>query len=176
MSTNDNASFTEFALCDCDWEELIRAADGAGRLAAREFAEHCSPWELGRPGQARVRIEPVQSPVASWLRQHGHARLTADERGVLVSISVRPEALGTAENAVAKATSVLTRRAYASAYCTVLAEEAGVTATPEIEPDPISHPRSARQNSADATDMTPAQQSTKDSTRVSNPAAGQRGP
>lgn len=143
MSTNENANFTEFALCDCDWDELVQAADGAGRHAAREFAERCSPWELGRTGQARVRIEPVESPVASWLRQRGHARLTADASAVVVTTRVRPEDLGNTDNAIAKATSVLTRRAYASAYCTVLAEEAGVTATPEIEPDPVPRPRAA---------------------------------
>lgn len=142
MNDNDNASFTEFALCDCDWDELVRAADSAGRLAAREFAEQCSPEDLGRPGRAWVRIEPVDSPVASWLHQHGHARRTPDGSAVLVPMRVRPEDLRTTTHTAAKAASVLTRRAYADAYCTVLAEEAGVTATPEIEPDRMPRQRS----------------------------------
>lgn len=89
-----------------------------------------------------MRIEPVGSPVASWLHQHGHGRPTPDGSAVLVPMRVRPEDLGPTPNAPAKAASVLTRRAYADAYCTVLAEEAGVTATPEIEPDRLPRQRS----------------------------------
>jgi hypothetical protein len=131
----DNATFVEFALCDCDWDELVRTADEAGLRAAREAAQQCRPRELGRPGRAWVRIEPMTSPVASWLHQHGHARCSTDGTAVLVPMRVRPEDLGDVEDAAAKAASVLTGRAYADAYCAVLAEEAGVTATPEIEPD-----------------------------------------
>lgn len=134
----DNATFVEFALCDCDWDELVRAADEEGLRAAREVAQQCRPRELGRPGRAWVRIEPMNSPVASWLHQRGHARSSADGSAVLVPMHVRSEDLGDVEDAAAKAASVLTRRAYADAYCAVLAEEAGVTATPEIEPDRVA--------------------------------------
>lgn len=144
IGNNDNAAFLDYALCDCDWDELVRAADEAGLRAARELAERCRPRELGRPGSARVRIEPVSSPVASWLHQHGHAWRSADGSAVLVPMRVRPEDLGATADAAAKAASVLTRRAYADAYCAVLAEEAGVTATPEIEPDRLPPGRGAR--------------------------------
>lgn len=73
-------------------------------------------------------MEPLSAPVATWLHRHGYGRATESGTGVDVAISTTAADLGTVPEAELKARSVLVRRAYACAYATVLAEEAGVGA------------------------------------------------
>lgn len=125
---DDGKRLVEPATVDHDWRELIRAADCAGRWAAAELARRCSAWELGRTGRVWVRVEPSASPVADWLHRHGHGRASESGTGVDVAIATTAADLGAVPDAEFKARSVLVRRAYACAYVTVLAEEAGVSA------------------------------------------------
>ncbi len=107
---------------ESDWEQLVIAAEGAGRHSGRELARQCTTWELGRTGQVWVRVRPHDSPAGTWLlstvRAHSH------ETGVLVPITPDKQDLAS----TAKARSLLVCRAYAAAYCAVLVQEAGVLA------------------------------------------------
>ena len=111
--------------CD-EWHELIVAAQAAGRWAASELARRCSVWHLGRTGRIAIHIEPLGSPVASWLHHTGRAVSTETDTGVLVPVRVTAADLYPADEAVAKADSLLVAHAYAVAYCSLLADEAGV--------------------------------------------------
>ncbi|MBA8824833.1 hypothetical protein FHX42_002180 [Saccharopolyspora lacisalsi] len=127
-----------------DWEDLVIAAESAGRQSARELAQRCTAWELGRTGQVWVQVQPADSPVASWLYSTG--RSIRDDQGALVSISLSPHDFPSASAPVAKARSLLVRRAYAEAYCNVLIQEAGVIAEVLTLPDqaPPRDPETAR--------------------------------
>ncbi|MDR7300213.1 hypothetical protein [Haloactinomyces albus] len=116
-----------------DWEDLVIAAESAGRQSARELAQRCTPWELGRTGQVWVRVQPGDSPVAAWL--HCTERSTSAERGELVAITPTARDLSPVNSAQSKARSLLVRRAYAESYCTVLVQEAGVIAEVLTLPD-----------------------------------------
>ncbi len=119
-----------------DWEDLVVAAESAGRQSARELAQRCTTWELGRTGQVWVQVQPAESPVASWLYSTG--RSIRDDRGALVSISLSPHDFPSTSTPVTKARSLLVRRAYAEAYCNVLVQEAGVIAEVLTLPDQAS--------------------------------------
>lgn len=121
--------------CD-EWEDLHRAACAAGEWAARELLKRCSAWQLGRHGQARVHVEPGDSPVAVWLHQHGHATLTEADTSVRQDVALSSRHARPCPPAPGEPASVLVSHAYAAAYCTVLAEEAGVTTTVEITTSP----------------------------------------
>lgn len=121
-----------------DWEDLVIAAESAGRQSARELAQRCTPWELGRTGQVWVRVQPADSPVATWLYCTG--RSTLDEQGALVVITPEAGELASAGSPESKARSLLVRRAYAEAYCTVLVQEAGVMAEVLTLPDQYPRP------------------------------------
>ncbi|RCW44599.1 hypothetical protein DFQ14_104188 [Halopolyspora algeriensis] len=121
-----------------EWEDLVIAAESAGRQSARELAQRCTPWELGRTGQVWVRVQPDDSPVAMWLRSTGRSNTEIghpDEQGALVAITPTVRDLAPANSPVSKARSLLVRRAYAEAYCTVLVQEAGVIAEVLTLPD-----------------------------------------
>lgn len=123
-----------------EWEDLVVAAESAGRRSARELAQRCTPWELGRTGQVWVRVQPDDSPVAMWLRSTGRSSTEtshSDEQGALVTISPTARDLASTGSPVSKARSLLVRRAYAEAYCTVLVQEAGVIAEVLTLPDQI---------------------------------------
>ncbi len=140
---DDEDCLAEPMMADCDWRELIRAAESAGRWAARETARRCSTWDLGRAGRVWVRVEPLVSPVATWLCRHGYGE--ASGTGVDVAIATTAADLDRVADAERKARSILVRRAYASAYSTVLAEEAGVAARLVTVPGvsaPFETPRS----------------------------------
>ncbi|MBA8824490.1 citrate lyase beta subunit [Saccharopolyspora lacisalsi] len=107
---------------ESDWEQLVIAAEGAGRHSGRELARQCTTWELGRTGQVWVRVRPHDSPVGAWLFSTGRAH--SYETGVLVPITPDKQDLVSA----ARARSLLVCRAYAAAYCAVLVQEAGVLA------------------------------------------------
>ncbi len=85
-------------------------------------------------------MEPVDSPVAVWLDGDGLGSRSSDGTGVLIPIRVTADELFPAEEAASKAGSLLVRYAYAAAYCTVLAEQAGVAADIRF----TSHERSGR--------------------------------
>lgn len=125
--------------CD-EWHQLIVAAETAGRWAARELALRCSAWHLGRTGSIEVSVEPLISPVAGWLHHTGKA-VTETDTGVLVPVSVTAADLFPAEDAASKARSLLVAHAYAGAYCTLLAEEAGVATEIRLaHPAPLPAP------------------------------------
>lgn len=129
--------------CD-EWADLRSAAVSAGRRAARALAIRRSMWQLGRTGEVSVRVEPGDSPFAVWLSRCDHAVPTEIGAGVSVPIEVAAEELFPATDAARKADALLVRHAYASAYCEVLSDEAGVTS--EICISTIQHhpARSAR--------------------------------
>ncbi|MGW0891572.1 hypothetical protein [Saccharopolyspora sp. NPDC002578] len=111
--------------CD-EWQQLITAAECAGRRAARQLAVKCSTEHLAREGNVTVHVEPAESPAALWLGSRGRADFT--DTGALVPVTITEGDLRPARQAAAKARSLLVHHAYATAFCTVLAEEAGVTA------------------------------------------------
>lgn len=116
-----------------EWHELVTAAEAAGRWAARELAQRCTSWQLGRAGTVHVQVEPLESPVATWLYLTARGRRQGAR--VVTPVLVTAEALQPALEAARKVNSLLVRRAYASAYCSVLAEQAGVAT--EIVTAPI---------------------------------------
>lgn len=124
-------------MCPSDWHDLITAAQAAGRWAARELARQCSLWELGRSGQVWIHIEPATSPIADWLLRQGQAYTDTVYSGVLVPVEITAPQLLPAGNPAGKATSLLVARAYAAAYCTVLAEEAAVTTEIHLMPSTL---------------------------------------
>lgn len=109
-----------------EWRALVRAAESAGRWAARELACCCSLRHLARAGSVNVDVGPIESPVVVWLYNHGYGALTPT--GLVLPVTVTVEDLQPAIWAAEKAESLLVRHAYAAAFCTVLAEEAGVAA------------------------------------------------
>lgn len=117
--------------CD-EWEGLHRAACAAGRWAAGDLMKRCSAWQLSREGQASVHIEPADSPVAAWLVQNRHATLTDAGTGVRQDFVLGSRHAEPRPPVAGEPASVLVSHAYAAAYCTVLAEEAGVTTTVHI--------------------------------------------
>ncbi|MHA6800065.1 hypothetical protein [Bounagaea algeriensis] len=116
-----------------EWHELVTAAEAAGRWSARELAQRCTSWQLGRAGTVHVQVEPLESPVATWLYLTGRGRYQGAR--VITPVFVTAKELRPAPEAAEKVNSLLVRRAYASAYCSVLAEQAGVAT--EIVTAPI---------------------------------------
>ncbi|MHA6803648.1 hypothetical protein [Salinifilum ghardaiensis] len=112
--------------CD-EWSQLIVAAEAAGREAARQLAQRSPCSQLGRRGTASIEVTPIDSPVAAWLYETDRALPTATDSGVVLPLPVTAEDLAPAANAAEKAHTLRIARAYASAYATVLEEEAGVT-------------------------------------------------
>ncbi|QGK70685.1 hypothetical protein GIY23_15220 [Allosaccharopolyspora coralli] len=140
MGTTESWSVQELPQpCD-EWADLVRAASAAGRWAARELARRCPSRYLDRGGEVAVRVEPVDSPVAAWMEVDGLGGRSSDGSGVVIPIRVTADDLRPAEEAASKAESLLVRYAYAAAYCSVLAEQAGVAADIRF----TSHERSAR--------------------------------
>ncbi|MBA8824938.1 hypothetical protein FHX42_002285 [Saccharopolyspora lacisalsi] len=130
--------------CD-EWRELIVAADAAGRWAARQLARRCSAWHLGRLGSVEIHVEPLDSPVAAWLHSTGQAVATEASTGVLIPCTITAADLDPAEDTASKARSLLVAHAYAVAYCSLLADEAGVAAEIRIVPDSMpQQPHPAR--------------------------------
>ncbi|SFN05274.1 hypothetical protein SAMN05421805_102403 [Saccharopolyspora antimicrobica] len=70
-------------LCDGNWEDIIIAADAAGRHAARELAQRCTNAELARRGQIEVVVGPPGNPLAAWLRCTSCANRNDDGTAVL---------------------------------------------------------------------------------------------
>lgn len=138
--------------CD-EWHELIAGAHTAGRLAARELALHSSAWHLGRTGSTAVHVEPLASPVAAWLHSTGRATITVSRTGVLVPITVTAADLEPAEEAPAKAGSLLVADAYAVAFSAVLADEAGVATEIRIGSDALPAPMQRSRGSEPAADL-----------------------
>lgn len=144
--------FSEPALFHCGWQELVDAAEAAACRAGQRLAARCSIGELRRTGRAWVHVEPLDSPVASWLYRSGYGSCSASQDGVMIPVELGVTELHPAAEAAQKARSLLVAQAYANAYCSVLAEEAGVTATPVIERDRPSVVRTVITNSVlDAT-------------------------
>lgn len=112
-------------LCDGNWEDIIIAAEAAGRLAAQELALRCDASELARSGEVEVDVGPAGSPVAGWLICTQRA-IRSDDGTALVTIDLEGADIAPAASADRKSRSLLVRQAYSAAYCTVLAEEAGV--------------------------------------------------
>lgn len=111
--------------CD-EWHELIVAAHTAGRRAAHRLALRSSARLLRRSGSVDIHVEPLTSPVAAWLDNTGQAVATEAGTGVLMPITITAADLQPAEDAQNKALSLLVAHTYAMAYCTLLADEAGV--------------------------------------------------
>lgn len=128
------------AVCDGDWDELLNAARGAGRQAARMLARRCRAWELGRTGKVWVSVGPTDSPLATWLWRAGRAENWAGGE-IAVPISLDSGALATAAEPAVKARSLLVREAYARAWASVVAQEcAAITSVhTEPDPDPVRH-------------------------------------
>lgn len=124
--------------CD-EWHKLIVAAEAAGRWAASELARRSSVWHLGRTGNITIHIEHLASPVASWLHHTGRAVPTKTDTGVLVPVQVTAASLYPADEAVAKAGSLLVAHAYAVAYCSLLGDEAGVATEIRIASRSVSN-------------------------------------
>lgn len=159
----DDMWMDEPALLHCVWRELIETA---GCQAGRELATRCAPDELRESGDAWIHVEPVDSPVASWLYRNGYGSVTESHEGVLVPVRLDAARLSLAEEAARKARSLLVAQAYAHAYCSVLAEEAGVTAGPVVERD-----RPARVPAALESAVLPARDGARAGVSVT-PAAG----
>lgn len=124
---------SEPALFHCGWQELIDSAEAAACQAGRRLAARCSLGELRRTGRGWIRVEPLDSPVAGWLYRNGYGDMTESRDGVLIPVNLGAAELYPAGQAARKACSVLVVQAYTNAYCSVLAEEAGVTASPVVE-------------------------------------------
>lgn len=124
--------------CD-EWQEACTAANAAGRWAARRLACSCSLWHLARGGEVSVHVQPADSPVAAWLEREGYGAIAGN--GLLVPIVVAADDLRPAAHPTTKAQSILVRRAYANAFCSVLAEEAGVATEIQLRADsgPLLH-------------------------------------
>lgn len=136
MCENDDESEL-FQPCD-EWHTLIVAADAAGRWAARQLARSCSAWHLGRIGGIDIHVEPFDSPVATWLHSTGQAVAAETRTGVLIPVAVTAADLHPVAEAADKARSLLVAHAYAVAYSSVLADEAGVATEIRIVVDTLS--------------------------------------
>ncbi|GAB3290614.1 hypothetical protein [Parasphingorhabdus pacifica] len=125
--------------CD-EWHELITAAASAGRCAARELALRCSAWHLDRAGSVGIHVEPLDSPAAIWLQSTGQAVATGSCTGALVPVALTAADLHPAVDAPSKARSLRAAHAYAVAYGTMLADEAGVSTEIRLVPDGVPMP------------------------------------
>lgn len=117
---------------ECDWSQLLGAAEAAGRWAAGKVARERSAEELSVRGRVWVHVEPAESPVAAWLHRSGRAYRCANGAGVWKPIQLTAADLARAEAPTWATGSVLVARAYARAWCSVLAQEAGVAAHPNM--------------------------------------------
>ncbi len=88
--------------------------------------------------------------MAEWLYQRGHAVAGQPGSGVLVPVELSDQDLRPADDAARKARSLLVRYAYASAYGSVLAEEAGVTTKVRMEATEHSGATLPRPRASDA--------------------------
>ncbi|MBQ6644665.1 MAG: hypothetical protein IJH84_27085 [Saccharopolyspora sp.] len=138
MSTNDDEP-DMFQPCD-EWQALIAGAHAAGQSAARQLALRSSARHTGRSGSIAVHVEPLASPVAAWLHSTGRAAITESRTGVLVPITVTAADLAPAGDAAEKAHSLLVADAYAVAFSTVLADDAGVATEIRIGPHAVALP------------------------------------
>lgn len=113
---------------ECDWSQLLETADAAGQWAAAEVSRGRSAWELSGRGRVWVHLEPADSPVAALLQRSGRAWARANGAGVWMQIQLTATDPARTEAPTRATGSVLAARAYARAFCSVLAHEAGVAA------------------------------------------------
>lgn len=133
-----------------EWQDLVEAAAAAGRWSARQLAQRGSIPQLSWVGDVLVYIRPVDSPVASWLLRYAHGAVHEDS--VVVRIALTDADLHPLPTARRITDSLLIRQAYAHAYSSVLAEEAGVDA--EVD-TPAAVPRQSTQTSPAGTETVP---------------------
>ncbi|MHA6803627.1 hypothetical protein [Salinifilum ghardaiensis] len=124
--------------CD-EWHNILTAADSAGRWAARQLACRCSLSALSRGGTVHLQLEPLDSSVVTWLHHHEYGTIASG--CLLMPVTVSPVALHPALQAQAKSASLLVRHAYATAFSTVLAEQAGAVAEIRFPDEQVSAPQ-----------------------------------
>lgn len=87
-----------------------------------------------------MNVGPSGSPLAAWLWCSRRAVHSSDDTAS-IEVALDDTGIPPASSAGCKASSLLVRQAYASAYCTVLAEEAGAVAERHVTLDPPTLPR-----------------------------------
>lgn len=111
-------------LFDGNWEDIVVKAEAAGSVAAQELALPTNgPLHRGR---VEVEVGPPGSPLAAWLLCTRRAT-RSDAGTALVEI-------GAPGTVISPAASLHVRKAYAAAYCVVLAEEVGAIAERRVLP------------------------------------------
>lgn len=145
----ERTRLSETAIFPAEPDELMCAAAAAGRWSATRFALICSAAQPGLAGTALIHLEPADGPIAVLLHRQGLGHISTPPRVMIVPIVLSAADLGGIAGAARMARVLLVRHAYAAAYSTVLARQAGVRteirlATDSADRNALIPPRDTR--------------------------------